>query len=122
MVPTTSVMHLNHTLSSDLVSEEESDRRILIVDDEEPIRTLFARCLGDRYSCVTAAGSQEALLLLASETIALVISDVQMPGLSGVELLRRITANFPETAVIMVSGVDRTQRVLDTIRLGAFDY
>lgn len=104
------------------ISVEESDRRILIVDDEEPIRNLFASCLGERYSCVTAAGAQEALALLANETFALVLSDVQMPGLSGVELLRRITEQYPDTAVIMASGVDRTQRVLDAVRLGAFDY
>lgn len=103
-------------------SVDENDRRILIVDDEEPIRNLFASCLGERYSCVTAADAQAALALLAGETFALVISDVQMPGLSGVELLRRITEQFPDTAVIMASGVDRTQRVLDAVRLGAFDY
>jgi signal transduction histidine kinase len=51
-----------------------------------------------------------------------VITDVQMPGLNGVELLRSITEHFPNVAVIMVSGVNRTQRVLDTVRLGAYDY
>ncbi len=101
---------------------EEGDTRILIVDDEEPVRKLFASCLGERYSCVTAAGAQEALVRLAGEPFALVISDVNMPGLSGVELLRRIVEHFPDTAVIMVSGVDRTQRVLDAVRVGAFDY
>lgn len=103
-------------------SIEESERRILIVDDEESVRRLFVSCLSNRYSCVTAKDAQEALVRLASEPFALVISDVQMPGLSGVELLRRIIDHFPDTAVIMVSGVDRTQRVLDTVRLGAFDY
>jgi two-component system NtrC family sensor kinase len=101
---------------------EESDKRILIVDDEESIRKLFASCLGERYSCVTAGDAQEALLCLSSEGFALVISDVQMPGLNGIELLRRVTEHFPDTAVIMASGVDRPQRVLDALRLGAADY
>ena len=101
---------------------DDADGRILIVDDEEPIRKLFAGCLGERYTCVTAAEAQEALLRLASEDFALVIADVQMPGLNGVELLRRVTEHFPDTAVVMVSGIDRTQRVLDAVRLGAYDY
>ena len=101
---------------------EEGDDRILIVDDEEPLRKLFASCLGERYTCVTARDAQEALVRLASDPFALVISDVNMPGLSGVELLRRVVEHFPDTAVVMVSGVDRTQRVLDAMRVGAFDY
>jgi signal transduction histidine kinase len=100
----------------------EGEERILIVDDEEQVRNLFASCLGERYSCVTAGDAQEALVRLAGEPFALIISDVNMPGLSGVELLRRVIEYFPDTAVIMVSGVDRTQRVLDTMRLGAYDY
>ena len=100
---------------------EAGDGRLLIVDDEEPVRKLFAGCLGERYSCATAADAQEALVRLASEPFALVISDVNMPGLSGVELLRRIVEYFPDTAVVMVSGIDRTQRVLDAMRVGAFD-
>jgi signal transduction histidine kinase len=53
---------------------------------------------------------------------ALVITDIIMPGRSGIELLREITTRFPDTAVIMASAIDRTQRVLDALRLGAFDY
>ena len=45
-----------------------------------------------------------------------------MPGLGGIELLRKIIERYPDTAVIMISGVDRTQRVIDAIRVGASDY
>lgn len=103
-------------------SVEESDRSILIVDDDEAICRVFAACLSERYSCVTASDAQEALVRLASRAFALVITDMQMPGLSGIELLRRINEHFPDTAVIMASGIDRTQRVLDAVRLGASDY
>lgn len=102
--------------------QEAGDNRILVVDDEEAVRRLFANCLSEHYSCATAEDSQEALIRLASEPFALVISDVNMPGLSGVDLLRRIVEHFPDTAVIMVSGIDRPQRVLDAVRVGAFDY
>jgi signal transduction histidine kinase len=100
----------------------DDDRRILIVDDDEAIRSVFADCLRARYLCVTASDAQEALVRLASQPFSLVIADVQMPGLSGIELLRRITEHFPDTIVIVASGIDRTQRVLDAVRLGAFDY
>ncbi len=103
--------------------EQASDRRILIVDDEAGIRELFASWLRDEsFECITAASAEEALANLATDTYALVISDMIMPGRNGVELLREIRAHYPDTAVIMVSGVDRPQRVRDALRVGAFDY
>jgi two-component system NtrC family sensor kinase len=101
---------------------EESEKRILIVDDEEAVRNLFAMFLSDNYECATAPSAEDALVLLAQEKFALVISDMMMPGRNGVELLRDIVARYPDTVVIMCSGVDRTQRVLDAVRLGAYDY
>src|SRR2546421_5080983 len=101
---------------------EPHDRRVLVVDDEEAIRNLYASYLNETYSCATASDAQAALELMASEQFALVLSDIQMPGLSGTELLRKIVERYPDTAVIMISGVDRTQRVIDTIRVGASDY
>lgn len=101
---------------------EDHDRRILVVDDEECVRQLFVAYLGETYSCAAAADAQEALDLLAREPFALVVTDVQLPGLSGIELLRKITERYKHTAVIIVSGIDRSQRVMDAIRLGASDY
>jgi two-component system NtrC family sensor kinase len=101
---------------------ESHDRRILVVDDEECVRKLFATYLGETYSCAEAADAQEALEFLSREPFALVVTDMRMPGLSGIELLRKITERYQDTAVIIVSGIDRTQRVMDAIRLGASDY
>ncbi|MCA1634881.1 MAG: response regulator [Acidobacteria bacterium] len=101
---------------------EKQDRSILIVDDEESVRWLFSDCLGARYFCTTAANAEEALAHLAREPFALLLADVNMPGLSGIELLRHVIARHPDTAVIMISGIDRTQRVLDAVRIGASDY
>lgn len=103
-------------------SEDAADRRILIVDDEGPVRELYACYLREHYECMTAASADEALEELALKPYALVISDMMMPGRNGVELLREIGARYPETPVIMVSGVDRPQRVRDALRVGAFDY
>src|SRR5205085_2057798 len=101
---------------------EDGDGRILLVDDEESVRSLLFDFLSESYSCQTASSTREALDKLAAEPFALVISDMIMPGLSGVELLREVSAQYPETAVIMLSGVNRAQRVMDAVRLGAFDY
>lgn len=101
---------------------EAHDRRILIVDDEESVRGLFAEYLSQYYSCAQASDAHEALELLSREPFALVLTDIQMPGLGGIELLRKITELYADTAVIIVSGIDRIQRVIDAIRVGASDY
>ena len=102
--------------------DEKGARRILIVDDEAAVRNMFADYLSDTYECVTAASADEALAHLAADSFALVISDMMMPGRNGVELLREVTSRYADTVVIMVSGVDRPQRVRDALRVGAFDY
>ena len=107
-------------LNSDF--EDGDDRRILIVDDDNKIRKIFAEHFSEDYDCTLAASSEEALAYLAQQPYALVIADIMMPGRNGVELLRDIVAYHPETVVIMVSGVDRPQRIRDALRLGAFDY
>lgn len=116
--PTTELLE-THLLE---LQPNEDDRRILIVDDDDAIRQMFAGYLGETYECTTAASSEEALNQLAVDNYALVISDLTMPGRNGIELLREIVARYPDTAVIMVSGVDRPQRVRDALRLGAYDY
>jgi len=101
---------------------DESERRVLVVDDEEQVRNLLSNYLGASYQCSKAASADEALQLLAAEPYALVIADVVMPGRNGIELLREITARYPDVMVVMVSAIARTQRVLDAVRLGAYDY
>ena len=85
----------------DLTYAEAHDGRILIVDDEDGVRKFFAQCLNERYSCETAANAQEALEWLSREPFALVISDIKMPGLGGIELLRKINERYRDTAVII---------------------
>ena len=96
--------------------------KILIVDDSPVVRRSLSKALGDSYQCSEAGTVLEAFELLRSTEFALVITDIIMPGLSGIELLRKIIEVYPRTAVIVVSGVDRPQRALDAVRLGAFDY
>src|SRR2546421_13012721 len=83
---------------------EPHDRRVLVVDDEESVRNLYASYLNETYSCATAGDAKAALELMASEQFALVLSDIQMPGLSGTELLRKIVERYPDTAGIIIFG------------------
>lgn len=103
-------------------TERAGKEKILLVDDSATVRSSFARKLRTSHECLEARNVSEALDLLRQQPIDLVITDVIMPGLSGVELLRIVTERYPDTAVVVVSSVDRPQRALDAVRLGAFDY
>ena len=105
---------------SDLGARTEPEK-ILIVDDSAVVRRSLSKALSADHECFVAASVLEAFDLLKNVEFALVITDIIMPGLSGTELLRKVISSFPQTAVIVVSGVDRPQRALDAIRLGAFD-
>ena len=112
----------NQFLNVDQLRDSEKRESILIVDDSPTMRAAFVNRLARQYKCTESSTVMEALAELREREYAIVIADIQMPGLSGVELLRRIVEIYPNTAVIMVSGIDRPQRVLDVVRLGAFDY
>jgi putative two-component system response regulator len=97
--------------------------RILAVDDEESIRQLIALFLEEAgYACVSAADAGEARRVLASGDVALVLCDVNMPGESGLELARQVTAEYPETAVVMVTGVDDPALARTASEIGASGY
>ncbi len=96
--------------------------RVLIVDDSPVVRKVFQRCLINNYDCYEAESVLDALACLKERQFDLVITDVLMPGLSGIELLRKIVESYSDTAVLVVSGVDKPQRALDAVRLGASDY
>ncbi|MEO5857764.1 MAG: ATP-binding protein [Pyrinomonadaceae bacterium] len=122
-------MQLQQTLSGlvpkfplDQFSDQPEREKILVVDDSAVVRRSLVRALRDAYECSEAGTVLEAFELLRSNEYALVITDIIMPGLSGTELLRKVIEAYPRTAVIVVSGIDRPQRALDAVRLGAFDY
>ncbi len=115
----TSVMDIEYPTRSN--GDHQRDN-LLIVDDSATIRLSFSRLLSKGYECFQATSFMEALDELREREFAIVIADIQMPGISGVELLRKIVEKYPDTAVIMVSSVNRPQVVLDTMREGAFDY
>jgi putative two-component system response regulator len=96
---------------------------ILLVDDEEAIRGILNKGLAMRgYVCDEAGDGEEALTKLKENPSDLVILDINMPGLPGNEVLPVITSDFPETAVIMASGVSDAKTIARCIQDGAQDY
>ena len=97
--------------------------RILVVDDEESIRKLLARLLGAQgYECLTAESAAEARRLLAENAIALVLSDVNMPGESGFDFAHEVHLDYPDTAVVLVTGVDDRRFAEAALAGGAYGY
>lgn len=105
-----------------MFADDQPVEQILIVDDEESVRQLFSFCLGSRYVCAEAASVAEALEMIAENDFELIVTDLMMPGLTGVDLVDRVMETSPETVVIMASGVDDPQSALEAVRRGAFDY
>jgi len=97
--------------------------RIIVVDDEEGIRTSLSAVLRDEGFIVEAANDgQQALEMMQQDPFDLVMLDVWMPGLDGVETLQRIRANFKETAIIMISGHARIEDAVKATKLGAYNF
>src|SRR5215213_4533261 len=96
--------------------------RVLIIDDEEQIRNLLIDVLGNSYQCSDAGSAEEALAALANTTFDLVISDIDMGGMSGLELVPRVHSLSPDTVVVMVSGNQDIEFAIRALRVGAFDY
>jgi putative two-component system response regulator len=97
--------------------------RILVVDDEPIIARLVAQRLQQRgYACATALGAQEALEKITADGFELVISDINMPGMSGIDLLSRVHKTHPGTAFIMLTGVDDHATAVRSLELGAYGY
>ena len=96
---------------------------LLIVDDEEQILALVERVLSDQgYECLTASNAAAARQVLEETPVALVLSDVTMPGESGMDFTREVLATYPDTAVVMVTGLDDRRYADAAIELGAYGY
>jgi DNA-binding NtrC family response regulator len=95
---------------------------LLIVDDDDAIRGMLFDLLSDRYECHTASMAEEALQYVEVEKYDAILTDIAMPGLTGVELLKKIQENHSGTPVILISGKGSEQDPQALIDMGAFAY
>jgi two-component system response regulator PilR (NtrC family) len=97
--------------------------RILVVDDERSMREMLSILLErEGYEAVEAKNGQEALQIFETSIFDLVISDIHMPGINGIELLSRIKTLAPEVPVLMITAFATAEQAVDAIKLGAFHY
>jgi DNA-binding NtrC family response regulator len=95
---------------------------VLVVDDKENMRKLFARILGDAYAVTEAADGTQALALLASREFDVVVTDIQMPGADGFAVLREVKRRAPDTEVVLVTAYASIPKAVEAIKEGAYDY
>jgi response regulator RpfG family c-di-GMP phosphodiesterase len=96
--------------------------RLLIADDDAAVRSVLEEFLCNEHECESVGSAEEALRLLAEGDFQLVLSDISMEGMSGLEMLPRVGAVSPDTLVIMVSGSHDIETAIEAMRAGAFDY
>jgi putative nucleotidyltransferase with HDIG domain len=100
-----------------------SELRVLVVDDQAPILRFITAALAGHGCVTTTAGTAEqALELIARQPFDLVISDIKMPGLSGLDLLRAVKTRQPETPVVLITGAPSVDSAVFGLRYGAYDY
>src|SRR5688500_16155634 len=109
-------------IGSPLTRNQVGAAKVLIIDDEPSILSVLYSLLGDQYECKTAASAVEALEYLREEHFDLVLSDIMMPGMSGLELLEEITRSNRDIVVILISGNLNIQSAIEAMRRGAYDY
>jgi nitrogen regulation protein NR(I) len=96
---------------------------VLIVDDEVNIRRVLAAMLKrEGYEVTTAADGEQALAVLAKTPVHVVVSDLVMPRLGGMDLLRRVAADFPDVPVIVITAHGSVDSAVAALKAGAFDY
>jgi response regulator RpfG family c-di-GMP phosphodiesterase len=103
--------------------EERKAKRVLVVDDDAAIGRILGRILARmNRECALATSSEEARQLLKEEAFDLILCDIRLPGESGMDLIEHVLSEYPDTAVIMVSGVDDPQTVEKALEMGAYGF
>jgi response regulator RpfG family c-di-GMP phosphodiesterase len=95
----------------------------LIVDDEPRLRQVLVHLMrNDGFTCLEAGNGEEALVHLEAHTVTLVMSDLRMPKMDGLELLRQIRGRWPDVAVVMITAVADVEVAVSCLAIGAMDY
>ncbi len=97
--------------------------RLLIIDDEEGIRRLLALSLAsDGYEVFTASGGEEGIEIFKDESPTIVLTDIKMPGIDGIEVLKQVKELSPDTEVIMITGHGDMDLAIEALKLEASDF
>jgi len=97
--------------------------KILVVDDELPVcKSIASALISEEYLVDTALSGEEALEMQEKKHYDAIIIDLMMPGISGMELLKRVKKNRPDTMMIMITGYPSIRTAVESIKIGAFDY
>jgi putative two-component system response regulator len=95
----------------------------LVVDDEPRLRQVLVHLMrSDGFTCLEAGNGEEALALLQQQPVTLVMSDLRMPKMDGLELLRQVRARWPDVAVVMITAVADVEVAVSCLAIGAMDY
>jgi len=101
----------------------EKQRNVLVVDDDEFALRGIARALGgESYQVVTATSGSEALDLLKQDSFDLVLTDLKMPGVDGLDILRQARELVPQAMVLILTGYASVDSAIEALREGAYDY
>ncbi len=118
-----SVTQLEVSYADSPASMQSSRPRIMIVDDDESLREFLEIFFAEHgYKVCSAKTGKEALEMLSREEVSLVLSDVRMPEMDGVTLLREIKARSPEIPVILITAFASLETAVDAMKEGAWDY
>ncbi len=97
--------------------------RVLVVDEEESIRNLLQRVLKEAgYEVLMAANGEEALVKISQVDFSVVLLDIRMPWISGMEVLQQLTTDHHDICVVMVTAVGDAQTAVEAMKMGAYDY
>jgi CheY-like chemotaxis protein/tRNA A-37 threonylcarbamoyl transferase component Bud32 len=110
-------------LENPMAGEHDGNDRVLVVEDEAQLRNLLAAVLSSEgYNIDIAGSADEALPLVEKTDYNLILSDVMMPGISGMEFLERVKSIRPNTEFIIMTGYPKVDAAVQAIKIGAFDY
>jgi putative nucleotidyltransferase with HDIG domain len=109
-------------LSAPSARYSRATARILIIDDDPKVLSVLSSLLSERHQCKTATSAREALEYMREEEYDLVLSDIVMPEMSGLELLNEINRLKRDTVVVLISGNLNIQSAIEAMRRGALDY
>ncbi len=97
-------------------------KHILIVDDQSSVRNFLREILAAKYHCEMVSSAEEALEILKTDYFNLVLSDIEMGKMSGIELVSQTHDSLPDTVFVMISGNQDIEDAVESMRVGAFDY